>query len=81
MDVVIVDLDRSGSRFAVIMCYYPQYLEILFEMHDLTDVTDRGYPVPSFLTPGAIVSDAKTCGNDNRKLTTCDHRILTTPGG
>jgi hypothetical protein len=21
------------------------------------------------------------CGNDNRKLTTCDHRILTTPGG
>jgi hypothetical protein len=20
-------------------------------------------------------------GNDNRKLTTCDHRILTTPGG
>jgi hypothetical protein len=27
------------------------------------------------------IKQSNPSGNDNRKLTTCDHRILTTPGG
>jgi hypothetical protein len=34
-----------------------------------------------FMTGEHSYDISSAIGNDNRKLTTCDHRILTTPGG